>query len=161
MTLSSLEQCLPPVSRPNGFGAAPSAQAKQKPPAILLVDDVGEIRLLGRMILEQAGYTVLEAEQGSEALEIFAGNPVGIDLLIADIVMPGMDAGTLAEKVRALRPDLPILFISGYDYAMMELPTDVTGSYLQKPMVPETLVSKVRNLLKPKSVPASAQALRT
>jgi two-component system, cell cycle sensor histidine kinase and response regulator CckA len=80
---------------------------------ILLVDDDDAIRQVIRSILELSGYRVVDARAPLLALELFAENPEAIDLLITDVVMPGMSGPTLADRLAAVRPELPVLFISG------------------------------------------------
>lgn len=129
-------------------GGGPALQINHGPRVILLVDDDFEVRGLCRMIIEQAGYTVLDAALGSEAVRLCKEHSGPIDLLITDIVMPEMDGGDLAMAVHSIRPNMPILYLSGYDYAVMELPADAFGAYLQKPIAPAVLLGKIRELLK-------------
>jgi CheY-like chemotaxis protein len=79
---------------------------------ILVVDDDQIIRRLIRIYLERAGYVVLDAEHGEEALQLFKHQPE-ITLLLSDVLMPKMDGLQLADAVLTFRPELPILFISG------------------------------------------------
>jgi two-component system cell cycle sensor histidine kinase/response regulator CckA len=80
---------------------------------ILLVDDDDAIRLVIRSILELSGYRVIDAGAPALASILFEENPEAIDLLITDVVMPGMSGPTLADRLSAVRPELPVLFISG------------------------------------------------
>jgi len=81
---------------------------------LLLVEDEAGIRLMTRKYLESLGYTVLEAENASEALQIFHGQPREIDLIVTDIIMPGMRGDDLVKEVRSEQPDVAAIFISGY-----------------------------------------------
>lgn len=101
---------------------------------ILLVDDHRSVRAALKTVLERAGHAVLEAACGERAVEIAKGHPGPIDLLLADVVMPGMDGFEVARSVRALRPSARVLFMSGHlgnayaeDVALTE------GSFLPKP----------------------------
>jgi PAS domain S-box-containing protein len=81
---------------------------------LLLVEDEAGIRLMTYKYLESLGYTVLEAENGSEALQIFRDQPGEIDLIVTDIIMPGMRGDDLVKEIRSERPDVAAIFISGY-----------------------------------------------
>jgi two-component system cell cycle sensor histidine kinase/response regulator CckA len=81
---------------------------------ILLVEDEGGVRTFARRVLEELGYTVLEASDGVEATEHAATHTGRIDLLVTDVVMPRMGGPEVAERLRAARPGLPILFMSGF-----------------------------------------------
>lgn len=89
---------------------------------ILVVDDERNVRALARDILEVAGYRVLEAPDGDEALRLAAGDRGPIHLLLTDVLMPGMNGRELAERLRARRQGMKVVFMSGY-------PADVIGEY--------------------------------
>lgn len=116
---------------------------------ILLVEDEDLVRSLSHQVLETCGYTVIDARDGVEALEIMGKEEIHIDLLFSDVVMPRMGGRELAEKLLATIPDLPILFASGYtDDAIVrhgELETNI--NFIQKPYSLDDLARKVRNLL--------------
>jgi two-component system cell cycle sensor histidine kinase/response regulator CckA len=116
---------------------------------VLVVEDEPSVRaVLGRVLREQ-GYAVLEAPHGGEALAI-AGNPdARIDLVIADVVMPGLAGRDLAERLGGMRPGMPVLFTSGYtghDVVERGL-IERDWPFLAKPVTPEALAHKVRELL--------------
>jgi CheY-like chemotaxis protein len=116
---------------------------------ILLVEDEEHLRALAREFLEQRGYRVLEARNGAEALEV-AGCHLGpIHMLVTDIVMPGMRGRELAEKLSASRPQMRVLFVSGYtDGSMVENGELGPGSaFLEKPFSSDALARKVRQVL--------------
>jgi CheY-like chemotaxis protein len=99
-------------------------------------------------MLRDAGHRVVEAGSGGAALEHLDRNEPSIDLLIADIAMPGMSGGKLAQIARQSRPDLPILFISGFvDLAARE--GGMAETVLQKPFRAEELTAKVMAVLNP------------
>ena len=116
---------------------------------VLVVEDQETVRRLARRILEAYGYKVLEAGGGTEACAIASSHPGDIDLLLTDVVMPGMDGRALSEQLRMLRPYLRVILMSGYA-ADVIAPRDAVASglaYLQKPFNPEDLATKVREIL--------------
>jgi CheY-like chemotaxis protein len=116
---------------------------------ILLVEDLAPLRLLTRKLLEQAGYTVLEAEDGQQALEVARGREDEISLLVTDVVLPKLNGPDVAKSLLARRPGLKLLYVSGYaDHAVMHKGVMESGSaFLQKPFSAEKLTGKVRELL--------------
>jgi two-component system, cell cycle sensor histidine kinase and response regulator CckA len=111
----------------------------------LLVEDAPMIRRLAREIMTRAGYTVIEAGDGEQGAQLAARLP-RIDVLLTDVVMPRLNGIELAAQLRTTRPDLRVLFMSGYtDYAIVRsgLLSDST-TYLQKPFTPEELLRKLR-----------------
>ena len=116
---------------------------------ILLVEDEDAVRSLARQVLEQQGFTVLEAKNGEEALEFVDQHRVALHLLITDVVMPGMSGPEVAEHLGKQQPDLRILYISGYtDNAIGDGTVLEAGTgYLQKPFSPDALLQKVRSIL--------------
>jgi CheY-like chemotaxis protein len=116
---------------------------------ILLVEDEEGVRRLARTILTTHGYSVMEAEGGEQALTLVRDYPGRIDLLVTDVVMPGMGGRLVAEQVKALHPEVRVLFMSGYtDDAVVRHGILVEGvHFLQKPFSPNALVTKVRTVL--------------
>ncbi len=117
---------------------------------ILLVEDEELVRNLSREILESCGYTVIEAGDGIEALEVCASIDCRIDLLMTDVVMPRMGGRELAEKIKEQLPNLPILFTSGYTNYTDEAEggaLESGGNFIQKPFTFDALASKIRELL--------------
>ncbi len=103
----------PDPARDGGAGQAP-AKAQKKVTKVLLVDDDGNVRNTAVNLLTGLGYAVLTAASGAEALDMLARDE-GIDVLFTDVMMPGgMDGGEVAEKAREIRPDIKVLFASGY-----------------------------------------------
>jgi len=117
---------------------------------ILLAEDHADVRQLTRIILESLGYSVLEADSGAHALEIFQRDDRQIDLLLTDVIMPGMSGPELAKRLRALRPALPVLYVSGYNEDACLATEGPDGAYhlLSKPFTPTALAAKVRELIK-------------
>jgi two-component system cell cycle sensor histidine kinase/response regulator CckA len=116
---------------------------------ILLVEDEPVVRALAREILEDAGYAVIEAQDGAEGLER-AGDVSGIDLLVTDVVMPRMSGPELAQALTQRRPGLPVLYMSGYvGDALDHLGVEDAASrtLLQKPFTADGLLRRVRETL--------------
>ena len=116
---------------------------------ILLVEDEEVVRGLARRILEQAGYSVVEASKGAEALRFCAEHATGVDLLLTDVVMPEMSGKELADQLRSKCPDLKIVFMSGYtDESIVHHGVlDSSVEFIQKPFTPAALIRKVREVL--------------
>jgi signal transduction histidine kinase/DNA-binding response OmpR family regulator len=116
---------------------------------VLLVEDQLAVRSLSRLLLERAGYKVLDAADPAEAEQIFREHADEIDLLVTDVIMPGSSGPTLFGRLSTLRPDLKVLYMSGYtDDAVVHhagLPAEVT--FLQKPFTADGLMYKVREAL--------------
>jgi two-component system, cell cycle sensor histidine kinase and response regulator CckA len=118
---------------------------------VLLVEDEDAVRRLARLSLERHGYTVLEAAGGEEALRLSETYAGVIDILVTDVVMAGMNGREVAERLRASRPTLKVLFMSGYnDDAVVrsglgEAPT----AFLQKPFDSRILATRIREVLGP------------
>jgi PAS domain S-box-containing protein len=110
---------------------------------VLLVEDQEEVRDLVRTMLEQYGYQVLSAESAHKALEI-EGATKTIDVLLTDIVMPGMNGSELARAIRERRPTLPVLFMSGYTDGPLDFPD---ARMLQKPFSPRVLAARLQEVL--------------
>ncbi len=116
---------------------------------VLLVEDDDSVRRLTRTILENQGYTVLEAKNGGEALLLCEQHPGDIHLLISDVVMPGMSGPQLVERLLRLRPSLRFLYVSGYtdDAIVHHGMLDPETPFLQKPFSAEGLARMVREVL--------------
>ena len=116
---------------------------------ILLVEDEDMVRQVARRILEINGYTVLEANSGREALLVSQQAPGPIHLMLTDVVMPGISGGETAQLLKAQRPDLRVLFMSGHteNSIVHHGVLDPGVAFLQKPFKHDLLVSKVREVL--------------
>jgi len=116
---------------------------------ILVVEDNGEVRSLAARILKRQGYTVFEASQPAVALDLCERHGAVIDMVLTDVIMPGMNGREFAERVLAIRPEMKVLYMSGY-------PGDTIGEhgflekglhFIPKPFTFETLARKVREVL--------------
>ena len=132
----------PEEGAPNGAGLALTGAR------VLVVEDEPAVRSLARRSLESMGVAVFEAENGREALEILARTDTQPQLVLTDVIMPGLNGRELAEAIAVRHPGLPVLFMSAYaedDLARSLLPEQST--YIQKPFAPDTLVAQVRAAL--------------
>ena len=114
---------------------------------ILLVEDEEDVRILIRDELRKLGYRIVEARNGVEACLVATPHIGKLKLLLTDIVMPGMSGTELARHLRVIKPELKLLFISGYTDDVGIGVGDPASAYLQKPFTPEALASCVRELL--------------
>jgi two-component system cell cycle sensor histidine kinase/response regulator CckA len=125
-----------------------SNEAAQAAATILLVEDEAPVRMMTTRTLERAGYRVLPAATPAQACALFERDRAAIDLLVTDIVMPDMHGTALAERLVGQRPDLPVLFVSGYSDAM---PAGATRpgamGFLAKPFPSSRLIAAVAELL--------------
>ncbi len=118
---------------------------------ILVVDDEPEIRKLVSAMVRQFGYSVLTADSGEHAMTLYRNHNAPIELLIADVVAPGMSGPMLADKLTALQPDLKVLYISGYDdtHVVQKYVVERGHALLAKPFTVEELKSKMQELVAP------------
>lgn len=130
--------------RPPSPAAAPTPQGGKE--TILLVDDEGIIRSLGRTILQQYGYRVLLAEDGLEAVDIYRKEGAAIDLVILDINMPRLSGGDALQHLSRLNPGVRVLFSSGYSAEQVIVTEGVLG-FVHKPYRPQELAAAVRSAL--------------
>jgi two-component system, cell cycle sensor histidine kinase and response regulator CckA len=140
-------------------GAPKDAAAELKPPrvdltgqgTILLVEDEEGLRSLNARGLRSRGYTVIEASNGVEALEVFDEKDGAVDLVVSDVVMPEMDGPTLLRAMRERNPDLKIIFVSGYaeDAFAKSLEENEKFDFLAKPFALSALVAKVKETMAP------------
>lgn len=143
------------------FPAAPQGSQSSSPSrapeysggkeTILLVEDDRAVRAVTLATLTQLGYKVIDAGNGDQALAEFRRDPNRFDLLLSDVVMPGMSGRKLAEFARDIRPELPVLFMSGHtdDAVVQHGIRSSADAFIQKPFHPQSLGQKVRELLNP------------
>jgi CheY-like chemotaxis protein len=117
------------------------------PTTVLVVDDEPAIRQIARRILEDGGYQITEAEGGLEAIALLAqGLP--LDLLMADLDMPGLGGDEMVRRIRATRPDLKVLYVTGHiDRLMDARPLWEGEAFLEKPFNPVGLREAISLLL--------------
>jgi two-component system, cell cycle sensor histidine kinase and response regulator CckA len=118
---------------------------------ILVVDDEPEIRKLVGAMVSQSGYTAITADSGEHAMTLFKRQKEPIELLITDVVQPGMSGPMLADKLTALQPDLKVLYISGYDntHVVQKYVVEKGHALLPKPFTVDELRAKVEKILQP------------
>ena len=135
-----------PTQRPPPKAASPLPPAR--PIRVLLVEDDEMVRSVARRVLEQHQMRVVEAENASVALGIFNERPADFDVVVSDVVMPGMSGPALIELLLLTRPDLKVLYMSGYanDALVNHSVVERGFLFLQKPFAPIELVRKVREL---------------
>jgi two-component system cell cycle sensor histidine kinase/response regulator CckA len=119
---------------------------------ILLVEDESGVRELAREFLKVSGYSVLEAKDGIEALEIVARHKGAIHLMLTDMVMPKMGGRELASRLKVIRPEVKTLFMSGYAEHTTDNPAASQLPILQKPFSLSSLVGKIRGVLEGNAV---------
>lgn len=119
---------------------APPAQSYA---VVLVVDDEDLVRRLVARALSDAGYTVMEARSGAEAMAVLSADPGRIQLVVSDIAMPEMTGLELAAVVTERWPTIPLLLVSGQSRP----PNDYRGTFLPKPFAPDSLVAAVVSLL--------------
>jgi len=119
---------------------------------ILLVEDEESVRQLVREVLQSKGYKVLEADRGDTALRVAAAHAGRIDLLISDIVLPGMAGQELGKQLLANNPVTKVLYLSGYteEAVVHQGMLDAGAAFLQKPFMLQALARKVRDVLNAK-----------
>ncbi|MDB5308206.1 MAG: hypothetical protein JWO38_2408 [Gemmataceae bacterium] len=137
------------MTPPTPTGIPPPPSAVGPPGVVLLVEDDDAIRALARRVLEMRGLTVLAAANPGEALRVAAEYPGRVDVMVADVSLPGMDGRELAATVRAGRPDLKVVFISGYPRDEVFGPgrADMRAEFLPKPFTPAKLADLLARLL--------------
>jgi len=116
---------------------------------ILLIEDDSELRTLAQEVLEARGYRILVAGLPSEALEIAVAHPGPIHLLLTDVVMPGASGRQIADRLSVTRPEMRVLYMSGYmeDTVLRHGISEQELAFLPKPFAPNTLARKVREVL--------------
>ncbi len=139
------------VAEPDGMPAiaAGAAMAIRGTESVLVVEDEEMVRELVQEGLQKDGYSILSASSGPEALNLAGGYQGTIDLLLTDLVMPGMNGMELARRLMPLRPEMKVLYMSGYSEEAISRFGGVEdgAAFLQKPVTPSLLSKKVREIL--------------
>jgi two-component system cell cycle sensor histidine kinase/response regulator CckA len=148
------EEQNPVKSQPNETGGCET---------VLLVEDEESVRELVRITLTSRGYKVLEAENGERGLQIAEDYNEPIDILITDVVMPGIGGRDLAKKLLALRPTVSVLYLSGYteDAVIAQGAPSPAIAFLQKPFTLQNLAKKVREVLRARTATPAPKAIAT
>jgi len=125
---------------------AEEGRSTQPAHTILIVDDEPAVRALAARLLRDAGHGVIEASSGDQAIDAVAGRE--LDLLLTDVLMRGMTGAELAERLRAERPGLRVLFMSGYPPKQVGIDPATSGyGFLEKPFAPSELSALVSRTL--------------
>jgi two-component system cell cycle sensor histidine kinase/response regulator CckA len=150
-------ETVPPAEAPGIAEALAAVEDAPLPPAadltghgtILLVEDEEGLRALNARGLASRGYSVLEAGNGVEAIEVLEANGGKVDLVVSDVVMPEMDGPTLLKELRKRNPGLKIIFVSGYaeDAFEKSLPQGQQFSFLPKPFTLKQLIEEVKKTM--------------
>jgi PAS domain S-box-containing protein len=134
------DEVAPPLQRPPGSSRGET---------VLLVEDESSVRDITRAVLMRHGYRVLVAENGQAALAVADAHPGRIDLLVTDVVMPGLGGRALAEQLQVRRPEVRTLYVSGYteDAVVRRGVLESNVAFLAKPFSPDALARSVRDVL--------------
>jgi PAS domain S-box-containing protein len=126
-----------------------SLEAREGTETILLAEDYDEVRLLVKEVLENSGYRVVDAADGEEAIQKFMETKDTIDLAILDVMMPKKNGKEVFEAIRVMKPEIKVLFASGYtgDITLFDDIKKSNAEFLPKPLNPGTLLAKVRAML--------------
>jgi len=148
------------VAAQDSLGLPRAARGQE---TVLLVEDESNLRRLARQYLETQGYKILEAEDGAAALQIAAGHRGTIDLMLTDVVMPGMNGRELATQITLQRPAIRVLYMSGYTENAIghDGLLDAGINLLQKPFSLPTLKDRIRELLDSEPVPQEVTMARS
>ncbi|MEK6536781.1 MAG: response regulator, partial [Actinomycetota bacterium] len=133
----------------NGESAAAQTELPRGSGTVLLVEDETSVRELARRVLTLNGFTVIATGDPLEALALCERHQEPIRLLVTDMVMPKLNGLEMAQKVRAARPGIPVLYMSGYtEHTVLQQGLEeLKGAFLQKPFVPRGLLEKVHEIL--------------
>src|SRR6266850_1965707 len=147
---TSFKIYLPRIDAPvEGVKTAGSVSVPRGTETVLLVEDAAAVRAVAKQVLERQGYTVLQAPDGELALHVAHKHRGPIHLLLTDVVMPVLGGRRLAEQLALVRPDMKVLYASGYtdDSIVRHGILEAGIAYLQKPFTPDSLARKVREVL--------------
>ena len=146
---TAFEVYLPRVEKASTVSEATAPVTQQGAETVLLVEDEPSLRRFVRKALEHAGYTVLEASNGEDALAVFRGREQEIQVILTDVVMPKLGGTQLVEQIRKSRPEIGAVFMSGYTNQAHKHPpsTDPSSAFIQKPFGIEELTAKLRGVI--------------
>ncbi len=138
------------VLLPRTDAPSPSSGAKdERPRTILLIEDQDVVRSVTKRLLEAAGFQVIDAHGGQEALALPPELLSKLDLVLTDVVMPVLSGVDIAERLAERRPELPVLYMSGFtrDEVLHDARTDLPAHFLQKPFTRDQLIARVKEVL--------------
>jgi hypothetical protein len=140
---------LPAAVHPEQVAPAPDAAAEHGTETIMVVEDDEQLRELVRLMLESKGYEVLAASGADEATDLCTQRPGEVDLLLTDVIMPGVNGRVLAERLAAGSPAMRILFMSGYSDEAVYRHGEISpnAAFIEKPFTDRSLARKVREVL--------------
>ena len=117
---------------------------------VLLVDDEEIVIGVGKQMLERLGYTVVTAKNGQEAVDFHTNNPGGVDLVLLDMIMPGLEAGDTFDQLKAINPAIKVILSSGYslDQKATEILNRGCNGFIQKPFNMKSLQDKIDEVVK-------------
>jgi PAS domain S-box-containing protein len=147
---TTFEVCFPrSMAAPARPASGPLPMALRGTETVLLIEDDAQVRGITAQALQKAGYKVLVAADGEQAVGLFGSRSTSIDLVISDVVMPGMNGRRTVEELRRSSPDLKALFVSGYTHDVISGRgvLDSGLQFLSKPFTPNTLLARVREVL--------------
>jgi CheY-like chemotaxis protein len=130
-----------------GAAGAPAEATAVAGATLMVVEDEPPLRAITARVLARAGYEVLTAANGEQALQLAETHPGAIDLVLTDVVMPDMLGQELAGELRRRRPELKVIFISGFARAALEQGPALDGPLLQKPVPAVELLSAIADCL--------------
>jgi CheY-like chemotaxis protein/two-component sensor histidine kinase len=127
----------------------PPLKSLQGSETILLVEDETPLRSLVKSVLEEFGYTVFAVQDGDEAVRCFIEEPSRYDLVVIDMIMPKRDGKAVYGEIKKTRPDIKVIFTSGYTEDILRLRNilDTKHVFIEKPFSPVTMLAKIRNVL--------------
>ncbi len=137
-------------TQPSARAGAPKRGPRGKGETLLVVEDEPEVRRMAERILTKGGYSVIGTPGGKEAIAIFESGERTIDLLLTDVIMPEMLGTELVERARGLRPDLRVIYMSGYSHEVLApqaLTENGDSAFIEKPFNARALLEAVRELL--------------
>lgn len=117
---------------------------------VLFVDDEEIVVGVGKQMLQKLGYSVLIARSGQEAVEVYKNNPDDVDLVLLDMIMPGMEAGDIYDRLKSINPAIKVLLSSGYslDQKAGAIIDRGCNGFIQKPFNMQILEDKIGEILK-------------
>jgi two-component system cell cycle sensor histidine kinase/response regulator CckA len=155
---TTLRIVLPVSSDPHKYESGPRTAVKPAQGTVLLLEDEPAVRRATSRLLRSLGYSVLEASRGEEALSVAREYSGPIDALVTDVVMPDMNGVEAARQLRAFRPEMAVLYMSGFSREALPVTTDVTNRHISKPFTKVELAVAVHDVIQAHQVELANQA---